>query len=135
MKENNKEFIDWVRAHKNQLCIAGISATTIIGIIIGLKNRETVQELCESVENSLRKTMEKRSDFIIKVQTVSTVIEAEIPVRVYTLPQEPFEVSQHIRNLSGGRHHSAEKAAEATALGIDLLQHQTLVNTYTKYAA
>ena len=58
-----------------------------------------------------------------------------IPVRLYTSPQETFGVSQHIRNLSGGRHHSIEKAAEAAALGIDLLPHQTLVDTYTKFAA
>ena len=50
------------------------------------------------------------------MKTDPQVIEEVIPVRLYTSPQETFDVSQHIRNLSGGRHHSIEKAAEAAAL-------------------
>lgn len=127
-------FVDWIKAHKKQLLIAEISVTAIIGIIIGLKNKEAIRELWEVLENSLSKTPEKLPESITIVQTAPPVIEEVIPVRLYTSPQEPFDVSQHIRNLSGGRHHSIEKAAEAVALGIDLLPHQTLVDTYTKCA-
>lgn len=135
MDENKKGFISWVKTHKKQLLIAGISVTAIIGIIIGLKNKECIKELREYLENSLSKTPEKLPESITIVQTALPTIEEVIPVREYTSPQEPFDVSQHIRNLSGGRHHSIEKAAEAAALGVDLLPHQTLVDTYTKYAA
>lgn len=135
MEENKKGFIAWIKAHKRQLLIAGISVTTIIGIIIGLKNKESIKELWGALENSLSKTPEKLPESTTMVQTAPPVIEEVIPVRLYTSPQEPFDVRQHIRNLSGGRHHSVEKAAEAAALGIDLLPHQTLVDTYTKYAA
>ena len=128
-------FVDWIKAHKKQLLIAGISVKAIIGIIIGLKNKEAIRELWAVLENSLSKTPEKLPESITIVQTAPPVIEEVIPVRLYTSPQEPFDVSQHIRNLSGGRHHSIEKAAEAVALGIDLLPHQTLVDTYTKCVA
>ena len=37
MSEKHK-FVDWIKAHKKQLLIAGISVTAMIGIIIGLKN-------------------------------------------------------------------------------------------------
>lgn len=134
MSEKHK-FVDWIKAHKKQLLIAGISVTAIIGIIIGLKNNEGIKELWEHLENSLSKTPEKLPESITVMQTAPPMIEEVIPVRVYTSPQEPFDVSQHIRNLSGGRHHSIEKAVEAAALGIDLLPHQTLVDTYTKCAA
>lgn len=134
MSEKHK-FVDWVKAHRKQLLIAGLSATALIGIIIGLKNKESIKELWEPLENSLSKTPKKLPECITIVQTGPPVIEEVIPVRLYTSPQEPFDVSQHIRNLSGGRHHSAEKAAEAAELGIDLLPHQTLVDTYTKCAA
>ena len=135
MEENKKGFIAWVKAHKKQLLIAGISVTAINGIIIGLKNKESIKELWEALESSLSKTPEKLHESITIVQAAPPVLEEVIPVRLYTSPQEPFDVSQLIRNLSGGRHHSAEKAAEAAALGIDLLPHQTLVDTYTKCAA
>lgn len=134
MNEKHK-FVNWVKDHKKQLLIAGISVTAVIGIIIGLKNKEAIKELWENLENSLSKTTEKLPESITIVKTDPQLIEEGIPVRLYTSPQETFGVSQHIRNLSGGRHHSIEKAAEAAALGIDLLPHQTLVDTYTKFAA
>lgn len=134
MEENKKGFIAWVKAHKKQLLIAGISVAAIIGIFIGLKNKETIKELWETLENSLRKTSKKLPETITIVEIAPPVIEEAIPVRMYTPPQGPFDVGQHIRNLSDGRHHSIEKAAEAAALGIDLLPHQTLVDTYTKCA-
>lgn len=135
MEENKKGFIAWVKTHKKQLLIAGISVTAIIGIIIGLKNEEAIKELWETLKNSLRKTPKKLPEPITMAQTALPVVEEVIPVRMYTSPQEPFDVSQHIRNLTGGRHHSVEKAAEAAMLGVDLLPHQTLVDTYTKCAA
>ena len=127
MNEKHK-FVNWVKDHKKQLLIAGISVTAVIGIIIGLKNKEAIKELWENLENSLSKTTEKLPESITIVKTDPQLIEEVIPVRLYTSPQETFGVSQHIRNLSGGRHHSIEKAAEAAALGIDLLPHQTLVD-------
>lgn len=135
MEENKKGFIAWIKAHKKQLLIAGISVTSIICIIIGLKNKEAIKGLWEALESSLSKTPEKLPKSITIVQAEPPVVKEVIPVRLYTSPQEPFDVSQHIRNLSGGRHHSVEKAAEAAVLGIDLLPHQTLVDTYTKCAA
>ena len=109
MNEKHK-FVNWVKDHKKQLLIAGISVTAVIGIIIGLKNKEAIKELWENLENSLSKTTEKLPESITIVKTDPQLIEEVIPVRLYTSPQETFGVSQHIRNLSGGRHHSIEKA-------------------------
>ena len=126
MEENQKDFIAWVKAHKKQLIVAGISITAIIGVILGIKNKETIDELWKALKDSLKKTTPT-------IQTDLQPLENVIPFRQYTLPQEPVDVVQHIRTLSEGRHHSAKKAAEAAALGITLLPNQTLVDKYTKY--
>ncbi|MBQ6898645.1 MAG: hypothetical protein IJN70_06645 [Clostridia bacterium] len=126
MEENQKGFIAWVKAHKKQLIVAGISITAIIGVILGIKNKETLDELWKTLKDSLKKTTPT-------IQTDLQPLEDVIPFRQYTLPQEPVDVVQHIRTLSEGRHHSAKKAAEAAALGITLLPNQTLVDKYTKY--
>ena len=126
MEENQKGFIAWVKAHKKQLIVAGISITAIIGVILGIKNKETIDELWKALKDSLKKTTPT-------IQTDLQPLENVIPFRQYTLPQEPVDVVQHIRTLSEGRHHSAKKAAEAAALGITLLPNQTLVDKYTKY--
>ena len=92
MEENKKGFIAWVKAHKKQLLIAGISVTAIICIIIGLKNKEAIKELWEALESSLSKTPEKLPESITIVQAAPPVVEEVIPVRLYTSPQEPFDV-------------------------------------------
>lgn len=126
MEENQQGFIAWVKAHKKQLIVAGISITAIIGVILGIKNKETLDELWEALKDSLKKTTPT-------IQTDLQPLENVIPFRQYTLPQEPVDVVQHIRTLSEGRHHSAKKAAEAAVLGITLLPNQTLVDKHTKY--
>ena len=47
----------------------------------------------------------------------------------------PFGVEGFIRNLPDGWHPSAEKIAQAAALGIKLGEHQTLVDPYMKNVA
>ena len=58
MSENNK-FVSWVKAHKTESIIAGVSVTAIIGIILGLKNKDAIKELWDALENSLSKTPDK----------------------------------------------------------------------------
>lgn len=51
MSENNK-FISWVKHHKTELIIAGISVTTLIGIILGIKNKESIKKLWDTLEKA-----------------------------------------------------------------------------------
>lgn len=138
MKEEKKRLIAWVRAHKEQLLFAaGISIVALIGLIIGLKNREAVMALWRCLEKSIKKTPQKLPGKVKaeRLAAVSTEVEDAVLKRSYTAPQMPFEVRQYVRTMSGGRHHSARKAAEAMAMGIELLPNQTLVDAYIKNAA
>ena len=135
METERCSFIKWVKVHKKQLLLAGISITAIIGVILGLKNKDAIMDLWESLEKNITKIPKKQPQYLSATSVTSPVLEEIISARPYTYPQEAFDISQHIRNLSGGRHHSIEKAAEAAALGISLLPNQTLVDSYTKYAA
>lgn len=135
MEEKKKGFIAWVKAHRKQLIFTGISVTAILVVIIGFKNKEDILDLWNSLEDSITKVPKKLPETMSVAQVTTPVLEEVISVRSYASPQEAFDVSQHIRNLSGGRHHSAEKAAEAAALGIPLLPNQTIVDTYTKCVA
>lgn len=135
MEAKKSEFFLWVQAHKKQLILAGISVAAVCGLIIGFKNKDVLMELWQALEIKVNKVPQGE-------QTTVPVVEAILPedevlkvVRNYTLPEAPVSVRLHIRKLPEGRMHSAEKAAEAEALGIILLPHQTLVDSYTKYAA
>lgn len=135
MEEKKKGFIAWVKAHRKQLLVSGVSVSAILLVILGIKNKETMLDLWNFLENSITKVPEKLPENMNLEHLTLPAIDEDFSVRVYTSPQEAFDVRQHIRNLSGGRQHSIEKAAEAAMLGIPLLPNQTIVDTYTKYAA
>ena len=135
MEEKKDSFKAWVIAHKKQLILAGISISVVLGIILGIKNKDTLEELWTALKSKIRNV--PKTELIVEPisQTSTPQLQIVTAPHTYTRPQEPVNVGLHIRTLSGGRTHSAEKTAEALALGIDLLPNQTLVDPYTKYAA
>lgn len=135
MEEKKNSFKAWVIAHKKQLILAGISISVVLGIILGIKNKDTLEELWTALKSKIRNV--PKTEMIVEPisQTSTPQLQIVTAPHAYIRPQEPVNVGLHIRTLSGGRTHSAEKAAEALALGIDLLPNQTLVDPYTKYAA
>lgn len=50
-----KGFIMWVKEHKIQLMLAGVSITTLIMTVLGLKNREAINELWDSLKKQIEK--------------------------------------------------------------------------------
>ena len=135
MEKKKSEFYVWLKSHKKQLIVAGISVGAIICVVMGIKNKDTIIRLWASLDKALEKTSGITPTGIPTQHHIEDTVSGLICPRVYTLPQEAFDVSQHIRTLPRNQHHSAKKAAEAMSLGIDLLPNQTIVDTYTKYAA
>ncbi len=133
--ETKNGFIDWVKAHKKQLIAAGVGIISIIGIILGLKNKDALEVLWASLAERIKKVPSAVAEALPATPVVAPVLETVTSTRTYTPPTEAFDVSRHIRTMSAGRHHSAGKAVEAAALGIELLPNQTLVDAYTKGAA
>lgn len=133
--ETPKSLIAWVKAHKNQLVLAGLGITAIIAIILGIRNIDSLEALWQSLEESIKKVPVKDESDMSATATTISAVESLVPTRSYTSPTEPFDVSRHIRTMAAGKHHSAEKAAEAAVLGISLLPNQTIVDSYTKHAA
>ena len=132
--EERKGLINWIKAHKKELIIAGISVGTLIMIILGIENQKSIA----IVWDSLRKTLKQPTT---KVPVPVTKATVEIPLepiqKVITAVASnsgslPFEVSRHIRNLPDGWHASAEKIAEALNNGIILMDGQTGVDSYMK---
>ena len=132
--ETKKGFLAWVKSHKTELILAGVSITTIIGVILGLRNKDALAELWATLSKSITKSPVETS-VAASAATATPVLETVASTRAYTPPTEAFDVSRHIRTMAEGWHHSAEKAAEAASLGIELLPNQTLVGPYTKGAA
>lgn len=142
MEEQKKGFLAWIKAHKKELVIAGISLTALIGIILCIKNCDSIDALWKSLSGAIEKsptetpkisqtTIEKIAQSSVTVTDV--INSSEIPVINTAMTyQNPFEVSDHIRNLHEGWRASAKKITEAEAMGIFLQPGQTLVDAYMK---
>ena len=142
MEEQKKGFLAWVKKHRKELIIAGISATALIGVIICIKNRDSIDALWKSLIGVIEKspteapkisqaTIEKIAQSSVTVTDVINPIELRV-INTAINYQNPFEVSDHIRNLHEGWRASAKKIREAEAMGIILQPGQTLVDAYMK---
>lgn len=137
MKEDRNSLIQWIKEHKNQLIIAGISIGTLILIVLGIKNRAAIKAVWDLLKGVLKHPTAKTAEEVVKVVTEITPAPAsEVATAVASNSEMlPFEVSRHIRNLPEGWHASPGKVAEAKKYNIILLDGQTWVDSYMKGVA
>ena len=130
MKKEKKKIVGWIKEHKTELVIAGISISALLMLILGIKNKETLEEFY----NSLKKvTGEKSVGMDSEVFNISleTYPVQEVPMNNFVLIERiPHDVESHLRNLPEGWRASAEKIATAAEHGYELLPGQTWVEAY-----
>ena len=132
--EERKGLIQWIKEHKKELTIAGISVGALILIVLGIKNHKAIIALWDSLKKVPEQPVKKASQLATKV---AEEIPAEaIQISATAIPSNanslPYEVSRHIRNLHDGWHASPEKVAEALKNNIILMDGQTWVDSYMK---
>ncbi len=132
MQEKKNTFLEWINIHKKELIIAGISITTIIAIILGLKNRASI----ESYWKSLQQLLEKENHNNNSIARTPVIKHSNIPSdsinnNIIPFSKSPHLVREHIRTLPNGHNASMSKLEIAKNKGIQLLPGQTIVNSYT----
>ena len=51
--ENDKKgFVKWVKEHKDQLALAGVSVAAVIAVILGLKKKDSITNVRDSVQKA-----------------------------------------------------------------------------------
>ena len=135
--EERKGLIQWIKGHKKQLIIAGVSIGSLILIIFGVKNQEEIKTLWDSLKRLVDHPEKEKAGIAVKVSadTPSELLPAIDITVTFDLEPIPFEVRRHIRNLPEGHHASPEKIAEAKKNNIILMENQTWVNSYMKGGA
>ena len=126
MEEIKRKGIEWIKEHKTELFVAGISIGTIIVLILKMKN-------CEVVEEKVRE-LDKMVKNIQRVpqgggKTNKTEKIGMSGIKEYAL-RAPHEVRMHPRNLPTGYKPSSTKLEAATKYGVELLPGQTFVEAY-----
>lgn len=51
--ENRNELTTWIKAHKTELIIVGISIPTIIAVVLGIKNKAAIKALWDSLKTAI----------------------------------------------------------------------------------
>lgn len=135
-KQKNKKTTWWERNKKKVLIAGGILVVTGVGIIV-FKNKDELISFLKNVKISSNDVSQLSDISAIETLTDVTPVASieNVTVKKPLNNGLPFDVCGGIRNLSGNRHPSAEKIAQAEKLGITLGEHQTLVNSFTKNAA
>ena len=94
-----KSFLSWVKEHKTQLLLAGISVTTILAAAIGLKNKDAIVELW----NTLKKEIEKGALYSAKWFEKASLEELESARKLvqqdYNNPKLDLNYRNECRNL------------------------------------
>lgn len=133
MKER-EGLISWIKEHKKELIIAGIGIGTLVLIILGIKNQDTIKAVWISLQSIVKRSTVKVTETVTKVsvETPQEPVKEVVTAVASNSDSIPFEVSRHIRNLPDGWHASPEKVAEALENNIILMDGQTWVDSYMK---
>lgn len=129
--EEKQTFIKWVKAHKKELVVAGVSVAALIGIIVGVKHKDSILALWDSLKKDVVELPTKSAEKSMPMaESIPETKIIEFPV--HRNLQNPSDVHDHTRNLPNGNHASLEKIASAAERGYTLQPGQTWVERYAK---
>ena len=55
MEKDKKGFVKWVKEHKDQLALAGVSVAAVIAVILGLKNKDSITNVWLTLKDEIEK--------------------------------------------------------------------------------
>lgn len=129
-KNQNKNFgkvKTWIKKHETGIKAACVITLVAAGAALLYSNRNTV-----------RMTLPKPKKLPLVAATPEVVTEPIQSVLPTVAPNPVLKetiVRLHPRTLSGGRHPSQEKLAQAAALGLSLAENQTFVSEHLRHYA
>lgn len=101
VSEDKNGIVTWIKAHKKQLVFIGISIPTLIAIVLGLKNKDTIKELFDNLKDEIEKANLYSSNWF-KNATDAELDTAREKVRLdYCSSGDDFKAACSLQNLLG----------------------------------
>ena len=97
--EGKKGFLTWVKAHKTQLILAGISIPTIIAIVLGLKNKDAIKALWNQLNEEIKKANMYSSEWFETITDEALSTEREKVRLAYCSSGDNFAEASRLQNL------------------------------------
>ena len=128
-EDDNRSFTSWMKDHKNELLIGGVSLALIaIGFGIWRKSSEIKVSVSIPCPPQINPKDFSRNVLIPKMNAPDNVV-AEVSDPVCKSKVAHY-VSSHVRTLKEGWSASTQKIATASEHGYTLLSNQTWVEAY-----
>lgn len=99
MENEKNRFIKWVKEHKQQLIIIGISAPTLIFLILGLKNRDTINKIWSHLQDEIKKANPYSSKWFETASDAELELEREKVRLAYCSSGDDFSAASTLQNL------------------------------------
>lgn len=97
--EDKKGVLAWIRDHKTELLFAGVSVTVLLAAVLGLKHKDDITELLESLKEQLEKGS-LYSEKWFKKASLEELEEARAVVQKdYRNPELDMDYRSHCWNL------------------------------------
>lgn len=98
-QETHKGFLAWVKVHKTQLILIGVSIPTIIAVVLGLKNKEAIKALWSQLNEEIKKANMYSSKWFETVTDDVLSTEREKVRLDYCASGDNFSEASRLQNL------------------------------------
>ncbi|MBR2407841.1 MAG: hypothetical protein IKB07_02680 [Lachnospiraceae bacterium] len=126
MEEKKRKGIEWIKEHKTELIIAGVSIGAILVSILKMKSCAMIEEKINELKGIV-KNMQEVPQLIKETDNAEGICKRVVKENVVRVPHA---VRMHPRNLPVGYRPSSTRIEAAAKCGCELLPGQTFVKAY-----
>ena len=99
MPEKQKKFLAWVKSHKTELILAGVSISVVIATILSVKNKDTLKKLWDQLKKEITKVDMYSSKWFETVTDETLNMEREKVRIAYCSSGDNFSEADRLEKL------------------------------------
>lgn len=99
MEDDKKGFIEWVKEHKSQLALIGVSGAALIAMVFGLKNKDSLTKLWISLKDEIEKGKPLSAKWLEKADLKELKDVRDSVQKAYLNPELSMETRSHMWDL------------------------------------
>lgn len=99
MEDKKQAVIKWIKMHKAQLILVGISIPAIIALVLGLKNKDTIIKLWRNLQEEIKKANLYSSKWFETASDAELKLEREKVRLAYCSSGDDFSAASALQNL------------------------------------
>lgn len=99
MENDKKGFVKWVKEHKDQLALAGVSVAAVIAVILGLKNKDSIANVWLTLKDEIEKDKPLSAKWYEKADLEELKDVRDSVQKAYLNPELSMETRGHLWDL------------------------------------